>query len=73
MRISVDQDSCCSAGMCALIAPAVFDQDFLSGQIILLDPTPPPEHHKAVREAIQSCPCGVVTEDEDDEEVRDAA
>jgi len=49
--------------MCALIAPDVFDQDLKTGQVILLDPTPPTDHHAGVRQAIQTCPCGVITED----------
>lgn len=61
MRLRVDQDQCCSSGICALTAPEVFDQDSLNGQVIMLDPTPPAEHHEAVREAIHACPCGVIS------------
>ena len=62
MRLRVDQDQCCSSGMCALIAPDVFDQDPMSGQVVLLDPSPPDDHRDAVRQAIQTCPCGVISE-----------
>lgn len=64
MPLRVDHDRCCSSGMCALLAPDVFDQDLLTGQVILLDPSPPAEHHQAVRQAIQTCPCGVITASE---------
>jgi ferredoxin len=51
--------------MCALVAPEVFDQDRGDGRVILLNPTPPPDHHHAVQLAIQACPCGVITEEPD--------
>jgi ferredoxin len=63
MRVRVDQDQCCSSGMCTLLAPEVFDQDVWDGQVILLDPTPPPDCQEAVRQAIQACPCGAISED----------
>jgi ferredoxin len=63
MRLRVNQDQCCSSGMCTFIAPDVFDQDLLDGRVLLLDPTPPPAHHEAVRHAIHTCPCGAISED----------
>ena len=63
MRLSADQARCCGSGMCVLIAPEVFDQNAGDGRVLLLDPTPPPEHHDAVWEAIQACPCGAIDED----------
>jgi ferredoxin len=49
--------------MCVLIAPGVFDQDVEDGRVVLLTPAPPSDRHEAVRQAIQACPCGVITAD----------
>ncbi|WJY37083.1 ferredoxin [Streptomyces sp. P9-2B-2] len=62
MRLRVDQARCCRSGMCALMAPEVFDQDLEDGRVLLLDPTPPPALHEAARRAIEVCPCEAITE-----------
>ena len=41
MRVSVDASRCCGAGLCALTAPAVFDQSEHDGTVLLLEPDPP--------------------------------
>ncbi|WP_331744482.1 ferredoxin [Streptomyces mirabilis] len=64
MRVTTDQERCCGAGMCALTAPEVFDQDEETGLVVLLDPTPPTARHAAVRLAAGSCPCAVITLDD---------
>ena len=56
MKVTVDQEKCCGAGTCVLVAPDVFDQGEDDGIVILLDPTPAPELHAAVREAASVCP-----------------
>ncbi|MGX1770596.1 ferredoxin [Nocardia brasiliensis] len=56
MKITVDRDRCVGAGMCALLAPAVFDQDAADGRVWLLDAAPPPGQHTAALEAEQTCP-----------------
>ncbi len=61
MRLRVDRERCCSSGMCVLAAPEIFDQDD-DGQVVLLDPAPPPEHHDAARLAVQTCPGEAITE-----------
>lgn len=43
MKVTVDASVCIGAGMCALTAPAVFDQDEDDGTVVLLDGTPPPD------------------------------
>ncbi|MGY4099783.1 ferredoxin [Nocardia sp. R16R-3T] len=63
MRITVDRERCIGAGMCALIASAVFDQDEDDGRVRLLDPAPR-RSHAAVREAVTACPSGALTVDE---------
>src|SRR5947207_2138613 len=55
MKVEVDTDKCCGAGTCVLVAPDVFDQGEDDGIVILLDPTPAPELHAAVREAASVC------------------
>lgn len=60
MDINVDPERCCAAGMCVLSAPEVFDQDPDDGVVVLLDPTPPPELHAAVREAALLCPATAI-------------
>ncbi|MEV5834076.1 ferredoxin [Nocardia sp. NPDC052112] len=59
MRITVDRERCIGAGMCALIAAEVFDQDEDDGRVRLLDPRPP-RGHDAVREAVEACPSGAL-------------
>lgn len=64
MRINVDQDACCGAGQCALVAPTVFGQDD-EGFVVLRDPSPAPELAGAVQEAVSMCPTGVIWVDPD--------
>ncbi|WP_280304150.1 ferredoxin [Nocardia abscessus] len=59
MRISADRERCIGAGMCALLAPEIFDQDEDDGRVRLLDPRPQ-RGHSAVREASDACPSGAL-------------
>ncbi|MEV6278066.1 ferredoxin [Nocardia sp. NPDC051832] len=61
MRITVDRARCIGAGMCALTAAAVFDQDAEEGKVIPLTDTPGPGVRDAVREAALICPSGAIT------------
>ncbi|GAA2845794.1 hypothetical protein GCM10010517_02310 [Streptosporangium fragile] len=61
MKVTTDTSVCIGAGMCALTAPAVFDQSEEDGTVVLLDETPPPELHAAVRQAERLCPSGAIT------------
>ncbi|MEV5598525.1 ferredoxin [Streptomyces sp. NPDC052496] len=63
LRIGVDRDRCVGAGMCALTAPGVFDQDDEEGLVTLLDPAPAPERRAAARMAAGLCPAGAITLD----------
>jgi ferredoxin len=56
MKVTVDQDKCCGAGTCVLLAPDVFDQRDEDGIVVLLDETPPEDLHDTVREAVSVCP-----------------
>ncbi|QGV82505.1 ferredoxin [Streptomyces ficellus] len=66
MRLSADRDRCAGAGMCALTAPEVFDQDDEEGLVVLLSPTPGPEHRAAARMAVGLCPAGAIALDAPD-------
>ncbi|RSS66141.1 ferredoxin [Streptomyces sp. WAC06614] len=61
MSVRVDRDRCQGAGMCALTAPTVFDQDEDEGLVVLLTPRPPQDRHAAVRLAAGLCPAAAVT------------
>ena len=60
MRVVVDRERCRGAGMCALTAPAVFDQSDDDGTVVVLVDTPPPELEAAVERAVGLCPNGVI-------------
>ncbi|MFC9508770.1 ferredoxin [Streptomyces sp. NPDC057002] len=60
LRIGVDRERCAGAGMCALTAPEVFDQDDEEGLVVLLRPDPAPEHRAAARMAAGLCPAGAI-------------
>jgi ferredoxin len=60
VRITIDEEKCCGAGQCVLVAPDVFDQREEDGIVVLLDPTPPTEHHLATREAAAICPAAAI-------------
>ncbi|MFJ9028104.1 ferredoxin [Streptomyces sp. NPDC102274] len=59
MDVHVDREHCVGAGLCALTAPQVFDQD--EGLVLLLTARPPQERHAAVRVAAGVCPGAVIT------------
>jgi len=60
MKVTVDEDKCCGAGQCVLIAPEVFDQRDEDGVVQLLAPEPAAEQHDAVHEAAAVCPAGAI-------------
>ncbi|MFD1536567.1 ferredoxin [Nonomuraea guangzhouensis] len=64
MKITVDEEKCCGAGQCVLIAPEVFDQRDDDGIVILLDAEPGADQHAAVRETAAVCPAGAIFLDE---------
>ena len=61
MRIVADRDVCIGSGMCALNAPAVFDQDAEEGLVLVLDARPDAAAIGAVREAVSLCPSGALS------------
>ncbi|MDJ0460167.1 ferredoxin [Streptomyces sp. H27-C3] len=60
MRVEVNRQLCCGAGMCTLVASEVFDQSD-EGVVVLLDARPPAAALAAVREAADQCPCSAIT------------
>ncbi|OUD04125.1 ferredoxin [Streptomyces swartbergensis] len=66
MRLSADRDRCAGAGMCALTAPEVFDQDDEEGLVVLLHPVPLPGQWAAARMAVGLCPAGAIALDSPD-------
>jgi ferredoxin len=65
MKVTVEEDKCCAAGTCVMIAPEVFDQREEDGIVILLDAAPSGDQHEAVRECVQVCPAGAIHVSED--------
>lgn len=61
MNLHADRGRCVAAGMCALSAPAVFDQDEDEGLVVLLNAHPPQDQHAAVRLAADVCPASAIT------------
>ncbi|RRR95869.1 ferredoxin [Glycomyces terrestris] len=64
MKVTVDEDRCCGAGSCVVVAPDVFDQRDEDGIVVLLAPAPAPEHRESVREAASVCPALAIDVDE---------
>ncbi|WP_133917777.1 ferredoxin [Streptomyces sp. NBC_00582] len=60
-RLRVDRERCIGAGMCALTAPEVFDQDPDDGRVLLLHPDPLITRPTATRMAAGVCPSGALT------------
>lgn len=60
MKIEIDEDKCCAAGQCVLVAPALFDQREQDGIVVLLDAEPAGAQHAAAREAAQICPASAI-------------
>lgn len=59
--LSVDRERCIGAGMCAMTAPDVFDQDPDDGLVVLLDAEPAAADRAAARMAAGVCPSGAIT------------
>ncbi|MFF4533503.1 ferredoxin [Streptomyces sp. NPDC001407] len=59
MRVTADRTVCIGAGLCALTAPDVFDQDD-DGLVTVLDSAPGADKRPAARQAGGLCPSGAV-------------
>ncbi|MCU1641963.1 MAG: ferredoxin [Nocardia sp.] len=60
MRVTADRNICIGAGLCALTAPTVFDQDEDDGLVVVRNPYPDNDTQPAVREAVSICPSRAV-------------
>jgi ferredoxin len=63
LKVRVDVDKCIGAGHCVLRAPRIFDQRD-DGIVILLDDSPGPDQHAALRKAADLCPSQAITIEE---------
>ncbi|WP_416416387.1 ferredoxin [Paenarthrobacter aromaticivorans] len=61
MKFDINVDKCVGAGVCALAAPEVFDQNDDDGIIVVLDPNPPREQAQRIQDAATRCPAAVIT------------
>ncbi|MGC0207940.1 ferredoxin [Streptomyces levis] len=64
-HLRVDRERCIGAGMCALTAPEVFDQDPDDGLVLLLRADPPVAQHAAARMAAGVCPARAIAVQEE--------
>lgn len=63
MQISIDHDRCEGHGLCAGLAPTVFDLDDDARVVYRFEGrTVPPEHQVAARTAVNVCPVAVLRE-----------
>ena len=60
MRFEIDIERCVGAGVCAMAAPEVFDQNDDDGMVVVLDENPATDQFEAVREAAVRCPAAVI-------------
>ncbi|GAB7045633.1 ferredoxin [Catenuloplanes indicus] len=60
MKVTADRDRCIGTGMCALTAPAIFDQDQDEALVIVIDETPPEDARRVVEAAAGRCPSGAI-------------
>ncbi|CAL9654465.1 ferredoxin [Streptomyces sp. enrichment culture] len=64
-HLRVDRERCIGAGMCALTAPEVFDQDPDDGLVLLLRADPPVAQRAAARMAVGVCPARAIAVQEE--------
>lgn len=61
MKITVDRNRCVGAGICAMTAEELFEQDETNGRVVLLRSDPPPEMAELAEEAELMCPSRSIT------------
>jgi ferredoxin len=65
LRVLAELDVCIGAGVCVLTAPKVFDQGEDDGLVRLLVAPVPDEYTAAVRDAVDLCPSGALSLEDD--------
>ncbi|HZE41718.1 MAG TPA: ferredoxin [Stackebrandtia sp.] len=63
MKITVDEEKCCGAGTCVMLAPQVFDQRDDDGIVVLLEPRPAEALRDTMLEAANVCPGAAISVD----------
>ncbi|MFF0991521.1 ferredoxin [Kocuria nitroreducens] len=63
MRIRANRNVCIGSGNCVLVAADLFDQDD-DAVVVLLTDTPSAAREDAAREAVDRCPSGALSMDE---------
>lgn len=61
MKIVADHGACVGAGLCALNAPELFDQDENDGTVRVLVDAPSSDQYDLADLAIQSCPAQAIS------------
>lgn len=56
MEVSVDHGRCELNEVCAAVAPAVFEVDDDTEELVVVQPNPPEEERERVSQAVASCP-----------------
>jgi len=64
VKIDADREACIGSGLCALTAPKVFEQSAEDGLVLLVQEHPEPAHIAAARMAVERCPSGALSIDE---------
>jgi len=59
IRVTVDQDRCCGAGLCAQELPTVFDQGD-DAVVVLLDEQPADDLADDLEDVAFACPSGAI-------------
>lgn len=60
MKITVDEQTCSSLGMCEAVAPDFFEVGD-DGVLVIRDAEPAACHRALVEEAVAACPTGALT------------
>jgi ferredoxin len=60
MKVTADEEKCVAAGLCASIAPDVFDQRDEDGVVVVLNSSPLSDSGDEVHRAAASCPARAI-------------
>jgi ferredoxin len=60
VEVVVDEERCCGAGNCVLVAPGIFEQRPDTGVVTLRHETVSAESLPLLREAVVLCPVGAI-------------
>ena len=66
VKIAADREICTGAGMCALTAPGLFEQDDQQGLVVVRSQPLTPEEVDAARKAVGLCPSGALSLEDDE-------